>query len=134
FLVRVRLAGLWEGPSGRLAQQRTKTTLIRQAGQHLIGGHAELDAKVLALGREMNVQLPTEPNADQKTWLGEMTAATSQQTFDQAFVKRLRAAHGSVYAYVAAVRADTANPEIRAFAQRAMEVVLDHMTVLEKTG
>ena len=113
FLVRVRLAGLWEGPSGRMAQQRTKTTSVRTAGQHLINGHAELDAKVLALSGEMGVDLPTEPNADQKTWLGEELSATSQQAFDQIFANRLRAAHGTVFAYLAAVRADTANSAIR---------------------
>ena len=134
FLVRVRLAGLWEGPSGRLAQQRTKTALVRTAGQHLIGGHAELDEKVIAMGSQFNVELPTEPNKDQKTWLGEMTAATDQQTFDQVFANRLRAAHGTVFGYVAAVRSSTANSAIRAFTERAMEVVLDHMTVLERTG
>ncbi|OLE29905.1 MAG: hypothetical protein AUG44_02585 [Actinobacteria bacterium 13_1_20CM_3_71_11] len=134
FLVRVRLAGLWEGPSGRLAQQRTRTALVKTAGQHLIGGHAELDEKVLALGREFNIELPGEPNKDQKMWLGEMTAATSQQAFDQVFVDRLRAAHGTVYAFVAAVRVGTGNSAIRAFTERAMEVVLDHITVLERTG
>jgi len=134
FLVRVRLAGLWEGPSGRLSQQRTHTSSVRTAGQHLVSGHAELDAKVLALGRELNVDLPTEPNRDQKTWLGEMTAAGSQQAFDQVFVDRLRAAHGTVFGYVAAVRADTANNAIRDFTVRTMQVVLDHITVLERTG
>jgi predicted outer membrane protein len=134
FLVRVRLAGLWEGPSGRLAQQRTGSPRVRMAGQHLIAGHAELDAKVLALGRELGVDLPTEPSRDQMTWLGEMAAASTQQAFDQVFADRLRAAHGTVYAFVAAVRADTGNSAIRAFAQRVMEVVLDHIVVLERTG
>jgi predicted outer membrane protein len=134
FLVRVRLAGLWEGPSGRLAQQRTKTASVKTAGQHLIGGHSELDEKVLAMGAQFNIELPTEPNKDQKMWLGEMTAATTQQGFDQVFVDRLRAAHGTVFGYVAAVRASTGNSAIRAFTERTMEVVLDHITVLERTG
>jgi predicted outer membrane protein len=134
FLVRVRLAGLWEGPAGRLAQQRTDSPLVRTAGQHLIDGHAELDAKVLALSGTLGVGLPTRPNRDQQGWLGEMSGASTQQAFDQVFVDRLRAAHGIVYAFVAAVRADTGNSAIRAFAQRVMEVVLDHITVLERTG
>jgi len=134
FLVRVRLAGLWEGPSGRSAQQSASSPRVKDAGRHLIAGHAELDATVLALGRELGVDLPTEPNRDQKTWLGEMAAAPSAKAFDQVFVDRLRAAHGIVYGFVAAVRAATANSAIRDFAQRTMEVVLDHITVLERTG
>jgi predicted outer membrane protein len=134
FLVRVRLAGLWEGPSGRLAQQRTHDPLVRTAGQHLIAGHAELDTKVLAIAGQLGVDLPTEPNHDQTTWLGEMTAASTQQAFDNVFVARLRAAHGTVYGFAAAVRADTGNSTVRAFAERVMQVVLDHITVLERTG
>jgi predicted outer membrane protein len=134
FQVRVRLAGLWEGPSGQLAQQRAGSPLVKDAGQHLIAGHAELDAGVLALASQLGVQLPAEPSKDQKTWLGEMVSAADPQAFDQVFVDRLRAAHGTVYAFVAAVRADTGNSAIRTFAQRVTEVVLDHITALERTG
>src|SRR5204862_4516302 len=51
FLVRVRLAGLWEGPSGRMAQTHSQNPLVKEAGMHLIAGHTELDAKDLSLGR-----------------------------------------------------------------------------------
>src|SRR5688500_8939666 len=40
FLVKVRLAGLWEGPAGREAQQRAGSQQVKEAGQHLIDGHA----------------------------------------------------------------------------------------------
>ncbi|HEY2950049.1 MAG TPA: hypothetical protein VGJ53_16910 [Micromonosporaceae bacterium] len=36
--------------------------------------------------------------------------------------------------FAAAVRADTGNVMVRAFADRVMQVVLDHITVLERTG
>jgi predicted outer membrane protein len=134
FAVRVRLAGLWEGASGKLAQQRAGSSLVKTAGQHLIAGHSELDTSVLALGGQLGIQLPVEPNKDQKMWLGEMVSAADAHAFDQVFVDRLRAAHGAVYAFVAAVRADTGNSAIRTFTERTMEVVLDHITVLERTG
>jgi predicted outer membrane protein len=134
FLVRVRLAGLWEGPSGQQAQERAGSEAMKVAGQHMIDGHGELDQTVLNIGNAMNVPLPTEPNADQKTWLAEMNSASSPQEYDKVAVKRLRAAHGKVFALVSSIRAGTRNTMIRAFAERCMTVVLDHMTMLEKTN
>src|SRR5581483_10601511 len=133
FLVRVRQAGLWEGPAGQLAQVRSDNQLVRDAGQHMIAGHTELDATVLALGRQLNVALPTEPSDAQRGWLNEITDAPAA-AFDRVFVNRLRAAHGVVFALVAQIRAGTRNSVIRSFAQRVMTVVLDHMTMLERTG
>lgn len=73
--MKVRLAGLWEGPAGRLGLEKSANPLVKEAGRHLISGHAELDAKILELGRTLNVPLPSEANADQQGWITEMTNA-----------------------------------------------------------
>ena len=134
FLRKVRLAGLWEGPSGQQAQMRSQNQAIRDAGIHMVAGHAELDAKVLAIANELDVELPVEPNADQKGWMAEMAAAKTPRQYDQIFVDRLRPAHGKVYGLVSQIRAGTRNSLIRSFATRTMEIVLDHITMLEATG
>ncbi|MFS8102166.1 DUF4142 domain-containing protein [Lentzea alba] len=135
MLVKVRLAGLWEGPAGRLGLQKSANPLVKEAGRHLIDGHAELDAKVLELGRTLNVPLPSEANVDQQGWIAEMTNAPAGSVeFDRIFANRLRAAHGGVYKFLAVVRTGTRNTLIRDFAKRCMEVVLDHIQVLEATG
>lgn len=135
MLVKVRLAGLWEGPAGRLGLEKSSNPQVKEAGRHLIGGHAELDAKVLELGRTLNVPLPSQANADQQGWIAEMTnAPAGSQEFDRVFANRLRAAHGGVYKFLAVVRTGTRNTAIRDFAKRCMEVVLDHIQVLEATG
>ncbi len=100
-----------------------------------MNGHAELDRKVLELGAKFGMELPMEPNADQKTWLAEMRAAPAGSAeFDQVFADRLRAAHGGVFKFLAQIRSSTRNTEIRAFAERCMEVALDHIQVVEATG
>jgi predicted outer membrane protein len=135
MLVKVRLAGLWEGPAGRLGLEKSANPLVQEAGRHLISGHAELDAKVLELGRTLNVPLPDQANEDQRGWIAEMTAAPARSAeFDRVFANRLRAAHGGVYKFLAVVRTGTRNTLIRDFAKRCMEVVLDHIQVLEATG
>jgi len=134
FLVKVQLAGLWEGPSGRQAQERAGSQAVKLAGEHLIDGHAELDATVAEVATKFGVDLPTEPNAAQKTWMAEMNSAATPQEYDKVWVKRLRAAHGNVFSLLSTIRAGTRNNAIRTFTERAMQVVLDHITMLEKTG
>ncbi|WP_406218030.1 DUF4142 domain-containing protein [Streptomyces decoyicus] len=133
FVRKVKLAGLWELPSGRMAQQRGTTTAVRTAGAHLIAGHTELDRRSNEAGRALGVDLPSEPNAAQQGWLGQLNAAQGKD-FDPLFAELLRRAHGKVFGLVALVRDQTTNTMVRALADRANDVVLDHITFLEKTG
>lgn len=135
LLQKVALAGLWEGPAGRMGLEKSASPLVQEASRHLIDGHADLDRRTVQLARTLNVQLPTRPNADQQGWLDEMAAAPARSAeFDRIFANRLRAAHGGVYKFLASVRTGTRNTAIRDYAKVCMDTVLDHMTVLEATG
>ncbi|MFJ8961889.1 DUF4142 domain-containing protein [Lentzea sp. NPDC102401] len=135
LLQKVALAGLWEGPSGRMGLDKSANPKVQEAGRHLIEGHADLDRRTVELARTFNVQLPTQPNESQQGWLNEMQAAPARSPeFDRVFANRLRAAHGVVYKFLATVRTGTRNTAIRDYAKVCMDTVLDHMTVLEATG
>lgn len=134
FARMVRLAGLWEGPAGQQAQTKSTNASVKEAGQHLIAGHAELDERVLKVGRTLAIDLPNRPNDQQQGWLDQMTAAVPGPEYERLWVNLLRRAHGNVFSVVAEVRADTRNSMIRALADRTNAIVLDHITILEKTG
>lgn len=135
LLQKVALAGLWEGPAGRMGLEKSSSPLVKEAGRHLIDGHADLDRRTVELARTFGVQLPTQPSEAQQGWLNEMQAAPARSPeFDRVFANRLRAAHGGVYKFLAAVRTGTRNTAIRDYAKVCMDTVLDHMTVLEATG
>lgn len=133
FLIKVRLAGLWEIPAGQMAQERSANQKVQEAGRVMMTDHAQLDIAVRELAARYNQQLPAEPTDAQKSWLSEMAAATGSD-FDSVWAMRLRAAHGIIFAQVAQVRAETHDPDIRKFADTANTIVLRHMTVLEATG
>jgi predicted outer membrane protein len=130
LLVRVRLAGLWEVPVGRQAQERALSARVKEVGAHLEHDHLALDEKVRSLATQLGVALPDVPNADQQGWMAEL-AGKRGADFDATFANRLRAAHGKVFAVVAAVRAGTRNDAVRSFAETAVNVVMKHMALLE---
>ncbi|MQY02474.1 DUF4142 domain-containing protein [Actinomadura macrotermitis] len=133
LLVKVRQAGLWEMPAGQQAQQRAASPRVKEVAGMIMEQHMRLDADTRATAQRLNVILPTEPNADQKGWLREMSGKFGAD-YDRTFVLRLRAAHGKVFGVIALVRAHSKNTEIRAFAERAMKFVNNHMRLLESTG
>lgn len=133
FIRKVRLAGLWELPAGRQAQQRGSRPAIKTAGQHLIDGHTELDRQVIQVGQALGVDLPNQPSAQQQDWLGQMNRARGEE-YERLFVQLLRKAHGKVFALLAGIRSQTKNSMVRALATSANTTVLDHITVLEDTG
>lgn len=129
----VRLAGLWEMPAGEMAAEKGNLAKVREVGGKIADQHVALDKLVVDAANELGVQLPAEPNADQKGWLAEMKSASGAR-FDRVFVDRLRAAHGAIFPAIGSVRAGTRNPVVRKLAQQAAEFVENHMALLESTG
>ncbi|EPH41198.1 DUF4142 domain-containing protein [Streptomyces aurantiacus] len=133
FLVKVRLAGLWEIPAGQQAVERAPTKAVKDAGDHLIVGHTDLDQRVRGVASQLGVELPNQPNDQQQGWLRELTEATGE-TYQRKFANLLRVAHGKVFSLVAQVRHTTRNSLVRQLATDANQTVLDHITMLEGTG
>ncbi|MEW1778447.1 DUF4142 domain-containing protein [Streptomyces sp. NPDC086777] len=133
FIVKVRLAGLWELPAGEMAEQKGTTAAVRTAGQHLVDGHTSLDAHVRTVATQLGVPIPNAPNVQQQQWLATLTAAQGQD-FDREFANIVRLAHGRVFSVVAQVRVATQNTLVRDLADDANSTVLDHIKVLEATG
>ncbi|MEI5097941.1 DUF4142 domain-containing protein [Streptomyces sp. PmtG] len=133
FLVRVRLAGLWELPAGQQAVERAPTKAIKEAGDHLIVGHTDLDERVRSVASQLGVELPNQPNEQQQGWLRELTRARGD-TYQRKFANLLRVAHGKVFSLVAQVRDSTRNSLVRQLATDTNQTVLDHITMLEGTG
>lgn len=133
LLVKVRLAGLWEAPTGQQASQQASSAQVRELGAFLAEQHAELDAIVRKEADQLGVLLPTQANAQQQAWMKEISATTGSD-YDRIFVQRLREAHGSVLPIINEVRVSTRNDLVRSFADTANAFVKRHIEHLEATG
>ncbi|MCL6731222.1 DUF4142 domain-containing protein [Streptomyces neyagawaensis] len=134
LIIRVRLAGLWELPAGQQALERSGSKSVREAADHLIKGHTDLDKRSRIIAAKLGVELPNQPNAQQQGWLDEMTAAKTEAEYNKTWANLLRAAHGKIFPAIATVRNSTRNTLVRQLASDANQTVLDHITILEGTG
>jgi putative membrane protein len=133
FVVKVRLAGLWEIPAGEMAQDRSNSTRIKRIGQDIADQHGVLDQLTRDAAKKLGVKLPNQPNEDQQGWLDEMEAAQGKE-FDDIYIDRLRAAHGKIFPAIATIRTSTRNDTVRKLAQQANQFVMTHLTLLESSG
>ncbi|MDQ0793237.1 putative membrane protein [Streptomyces sp. B1I3] len=133
FLVKVRLAGLWELPAGQQAIERAPSEATKAAGDHLVVGHTDLDRRTRDVAAKLGVELPNQPSEQQQGWLRELTAASGDE-YQRKFANILRISHGKVFALIAQVRHTTRNSLIRQLASDTNQTVLDHITMLERTG
>ncbi|WP_406327404.1 DUF4142 domain-containing protein [Streptomyces sp. NBC_00203] len=133
FVVKVRAAGLWEYPSGQLALQKGTTPAVRTAGQHLVKGHAALDATCRKVATQLGITLPNKPSPQQQGFVATLSGDSGKQ-FDNDLANILRVTHGQIFPVIAKIRATTENTLVRQLADQANDTVLDHITVMEKTG
>ncbi|MFC3573586.1 DUF4142 domain-containing protein [Streptomyces yaanensis] len=133
FVVKVRAAGLWEFPSGELAMKKGTTDAVRTAGQHLINGHVNLDDTCRKVAAQLGIALPNQPSPQQQGFVATLTSDSGKQ-FDQDLANILRVTHGQIFPAIANIRATTRNTLVRQLADQANDTVLDHITVLERTG
>jgi predicted outer membrane protein len=133
LLVKVRLAGLWEGPTGQQAEQQASSAEVKEVGRKISTEHAQLDEIVRDTANQLGVLLPSSPTSQQVAWMNEISAQTGSD-YDRVFVQRLREAHGTVLPIISQVRASTRNDAIREFATTAAEFVTRHHQYLESTG
>jgi predicted outer membrane protein len=133
FLRKVRQAGMWERPSGQMAQRKGSSARTKEVGKLIEADHTNLDEDVTKAAQRLGVEMPTEPTPEQSVWLTELEAANGQD-FDAKFAQLLRDAHGAVFQLIANIRANSRNNLVRAFAAHANEVVHRHMQLLESTN
>ena len=112
---------------------RSKSPEVREAADHLIVGHKDLDERVRNVATQMGVELPNVPNEQQQGFLAQMDNATDDQ-FDRVWANLLRSAHGKIFPAIGQVRNMTENTLVRQLASDTNQTVLDHIPVLEKTG
>ncbi|GHE79680.1 DUF4142 domain-containing protein [Streptomyces spiralis] len=133
FVVKVRSAGLWEYPLGELALKKGSTPQMREAGKHLIVGHAGLDEMCRRIAPELGITLPNQASPQQQQFV-QTSAARSGKEFDVTAANIMRVTHGQIFPAIAKIRAGTENTLVRQLANLANDTVLDHITVLEATG
>ncbi|MFC5813431.1 DUF4142 domain-containing protein, partial [Streptomyces heilongjiangensis] len=104
FVIKVRSAGLWEYPLGEMAMERGTTPEMKEAGEHLVVGHAGLDELCRKIAPELNITLNNQASPQQQQFVATVDAASGKE-FDSTAVQIMRVTHGQIFPAIAKIRA-----------------------------
>jgi hypothetical protein len=96
-------------------------------------GHGRLDAGCRKISTDLGITLPNEASPQQQQFVATAEGSTGKE-FESTAVTIMRVAHGGIFPTIAKIRATTRNSLVRELADTTNDTVLDHITVLEKTG
>ncbi|HLV75874.1 MAG TPA: DUF4142 domain-containing protein [Vulgatibacteraceae bacterium] len=133
LLVQLRQAALWEIPAGRAAARRASQEATRKNLGQVATRHIRFDGVNRRMAVKLNVPLPNSPDAEQQSWLSEISGKSGTD-YDKTVVARMRTAQGRLYARAAAVRASTRNTTMRRYAQQVQVFLNGQLKLLESTG
>jgi putative membrane protein len=131
FLVAAHQSNLTEIAAGRAAQQKATTDVVRQHGQIFIRDHTRLDASLRQVAQQLNVDLPDQPNAQQRATLASVSAK-SGAAFDQAWLASQVASHRASKALGQRELANGSDAAVLNLARTAAPVIQMHLSMLEE--
>jgi putative membrane protein len=85
FLIAVHQGNLAQIAAGKLAARKSDNRVVRKLGKRFATYHRKLDAQVKQAAHTLDVNLPTEPNSEQKDLAGQYRAASGAE-FDALFL------------------------------------------------
>ncbi|KAJ3118606.1 hypothetical protein HDU96_000067 [Phlyctochytrium bullatum] len=134
FLINgVRIAGLWEEPASREAEQVAACPRTKEIAALIKADHLFLDDATREIALELKVPITDQLPDNIARFMQEM-ACMSGIDYDTVYAQRLRQAHGNIFLAIAQIRTRTRNDLIREFATIANRVVMSHIERLESTG
>ena len=133
LLVLLTRHSLWQKPASRESSDRARDAKVREVAGQLAAEHTQLTQAVAEAARQIGVDLPSEPTAEQKSWANAISSSSGEE-LDSAYANLSRAANGSLITQVAHARATTRSLPARIASQTALTLLLKHMLLLEGTG
>jgi putative membrane protein len=92
YLQAVHQVNLFEITTGNLAQQKGQNQQVKDLGKMFVTDHTQLDQTVQSTAQQLNVQLPSEPSADQQKVINQLNNLSGAD-FDKAWVTAQLAGH-----------------------------------------
>jgi putative membrane protein len=125
--VRLNIA---EVKMGELAEQRGKSTDVRNYAKQLIEDHTLGRQKTSALAKTLGVTPPTEPAAD-AIKAHEQMSKLSGEEFDRAFATHMVMGHQKAIALFTEQTRDGGNPDVAKLAKDTLPTLEAHLATAE---
>jgi putative membrane protein len=125
FVQKAMRGGLAEVKLGQLAADRGTSAEVRELGQRMVRDHGKANGELAEIARTKGIALPTDLDANDQANVDRLSKLTGK-AFDRAYIATLVKAHDQDTAAFERASTELADPDLRAFARRALPALRQH--------
>ncbi|MFG1658700.1 DUF4142 domain-containing protein [Micromonospora chersina] len=129
YLQALHQVNLFEITAGNLAQQKGQNQQVKDLGKMFVTDHTQLDQTVQSTAQQLNVQLPSDPTADQQKVLDRLNNLSGAE-FDKAWVTAQLAGHVQAIQATQTEISQGSEQSVVQIAQDALPVLQAHYDAL----
>lgn len=131
FATFAAMGGAAEVEMGRLAAQQGASDEVRQFGRRMVDEHTRANGELTQLAASKGMTLPAALDAKHQSAMRRMQALTGER-FDREYVKMMVAYHRKTVAEFRREAERGADPDLKAFAARALPALREHLRMAER--
>ncbi|RZU77293.1 putative outer membrane protein [Micromonospora kangleipakensis] len=129
YLQALHQVNLAEIVMGNMAQQKGKNQQVKDLGKQFVTDHTQLDQTVQSTAQQLNVQLPSEPTADEQKVIDRLNNLSGAE-FDKAWVTAELAGHIQAIQATQTEISQGSEQSVVQLAQDALPVLQAHVDAL----
>ncbi|MEV4414862.1 DUF4142 domain-containing protein [Catellatospora sp. NPDC049609] len=134
WIVAAHQANLAEIATGKMAQEKGTSAVVKELGERFVTDHTKLDAALRPLASELNVALPDKPTAEQQAVAQRLSDTAVGADFDKLWIEQQLAAHAkSMQATQQEIDSGDA-ARVKQVAEAALPVIKQHHEALMKAA
>ena len=132
FAVKLAAGGMEEIELGKLAEEKGMLKEVKEFGKHMVHQHTQLGDELMAVAKKKNITLPDSLSAEGKKDKEDLMKLKGRE-FDQKYMGAMVEGHKKVLAAVEKENADTKDPDMKAFTEKAILMIKEHLQMAEMT-
>ena len=129
-LTKLHQSNQMEIEAGKLAQEKGESKAIKKYGKTLVSDHTAADKQVVALAKQLKVELPKE--ADMKHDSLDKAKAASGAEFDKTFAEAMLDDHKKDVEEASEARDKTSNPKLKKLLAGLVPKLEKHREIAQK--
>ena len=130
-LTKLHHANQMEIEAGKLAQAKGASKEIKKFGKALVNDHTAADKKVVALAKQLKIELPKE-SPEMKDGMLEKAKATTGAEFDRTFASAMLDDHRKDVEETTEARDKTSNPKLKKLLSEIVPKLEKHRETAQK--
>ena len=132
FAIKAAQAGLAEVAAGKLAASNAANAEIKKFGEHMAQDHAKANDELMQIAQSKSLALPAEPDRSHQRMARQLQGLSGDK-FDKTYMREAGVKdHKAAYALFSNEATKGKDPELRAFAQKTLPAIQEHMKMAQQ--